>query len=52
MPSPFDGAGDPYRGSSFRGWIMVAVVFLIVVALLWLAYADALDHLPPGTPPS
>jgi hypothetical protein len=48
MPSPFDGAGDPYRGGSYRGWIAVAVVCLIVIALLWLAYGEALEILPPG----
>jgi hypothetical protein len=50
MPSSFDGAGDPYRGSSYRGWIMVAIVCLVVIALLWLAYGEALDMVPPGVP--
>jgi hypothetical protein len=52
MPSPFDGAGDPYRGGSYRGWIIVAVVSIIAIALLWLAYSEALDMLPPGVPAS
>jgi hypothetical protein len=50
MPSPFDGAGDPYRGSRYRGWIVVAVVCVIVIALLWIAYGEALDLLPPTVP--
>lgn len=52
MQNPFDGAGEPYRGSSFRGWFLVMVVCLVVIALLWLAYGEALDMLPPGTPAS
>jgi hypothetical protein len=52
MPSSFDGAGEPHRGSSFRGWIIVAVVAVIVIAVLWIAYTDALALLPPGTPDS
>ncbi len=50
MPSSFDGAGDPYRGSSYRGWILVAIVCVVVIALLWLAYGEALDMVPPGVP--
>jgi hypothetical protein len=46
----FDGAGKPYRGSSFRGWIVVLIVSIVVIVLLWHAYAEALDMLPPGTP--
>lgn len=50
MPSSFDGAGDPYRGSSFRAWIIVGIVCLVVIgALLWLGY-EALDMIPPGVP--
>jgi hypothetical protein len=52
MPSPFDGAGDPYRGGSYRGWIIVAVVCVVVIVLLWLAYGEALDLVPPGVPES
>jgi hypothetical protein len=50
MPSPFDGAGDPYRGPSYRGWILVAIISIVVIALLWLAYGEALDLLPAGVP--
>ena len=50
MPDSFDGAGKPYRGSTFRGWILVAVVSVAVIVLLWLAYAAALDVVPAGTP--
>jgi hypothetical protein len=50
MPDPFDGAGKPHRGSSYRGWILVLIVSIVVIVLLWLAYAEALDMLPPGTP--
>ena len=52
MPNSFDGAGDPYRGSSYRGWIMVAVVIVVAVALVWIAYGEALDVLPSSVPPS
>jgi hypothetical protein len=52
MQSPFDGAGKPYRGSSFRGWLLVLIVCLTVIALLWLAYGEALELVPPGTPTS
>jgi hypothetical protein len=51
MPSPFDGAGEPYRGSRFRGWIVVGIVCLVVIAIIWLAYSAAVDMLPPGTVP-
>jgi hypothetical protein len=50
MRNSFDGAGKPYRGSSYRGWILVLIVSVVVIALLWLAYGEALDLLPPGTP--
>jgi hypothetical protein len=52
MSDPFDGAGKPYRGSSYRGWIIVLIVSIVVIVLLWLAYAAALDIVPPGTPTS
>jgi hypothetical protein len=52
VPSPFDGAGDPYRGSSYRGWILVGIVCIVVIALLWIAYGEALDLLPPSVPTS
>jgi hypothetical protein len=50
MRNSFDGAGKSNGGSSFRGWILVLIVSLVVIALLWLAYSEALDLLPPGTP--
>ncbi len=49
MSDPFDGAGEPYKGSTYRGWILVAIVVVVVVVLLWLAYGEALDLLPAGT---
>jgi hypothetical protein len=52
MPDTFDGAGKPYRGSSYRGWILVMIVSLVVIVLLWVAYGDALVLLPAGTPES
>jgi hypothetical protein len=52
MSSPFDGAGEPYRGASYRGWIIVAIVIVVGLAILWIAYGEALEYLPPGTPPS
>ncbi len=52
MPNSFDGAGDPYRGSSYRGWILVALVVIVAVALLWMAYAAALDEIPASVPAS
>ena len=48
MSDPFDGAGEPYKGSTYRGWIVVA----IVIVLLWLAYGEALGRLLAGTPDS
>ena len=48
--SSFDGAGDPYRGSSYRGWIVVGIVCIIVIAAIWFAFSEALDMLPAGTP--
>jgi hypothetical protein len=50
MNSPFDGAGKPHKGSTYRGWILVLIVCLTVIALLWIAYGEALDLLPPGVP--
>ena len=49
-PDSFDGAGKPYRGSSYRGWIVVLIITVVVIALLWLAFGEALDLLPPGAP--
>lgn len=51
MQSPFDGAGKPYRGSRFRGWLLAAIVCIVVIAIIWLAYTAAVDLLPPGTVP-
>ena len=52
MPDPFDGAGKPYRGSSYRGWILVLILCLVAIVLVWLAYGAALDLVPAGTPTS
>ncbi len=52
MPDSFDGAGDPYRGSSYRGWMMVAIVIVVAVAVLWIAYGEALDVLPSSMAPA
>jgi hypothetical protein len=51
MPSSFDGAGEPYRGSRFRGWLIVLIVCIVAIAIIWLAYSAAVDMLPPGTIP-
>ncbi len=48
MSDPFDGAGEPYKGSTYRGWILVAIVIVVVIVLLWLAYGEALDLLSAG----
>jgi hypothetical protein len=52
MSDPFDGAGEPYKGSTYRGWILVAIVVVVVIVLLWLAYGEALGRLLAGTPDS
>lgn len=52
MPDSFDGAGKPYRGSSYRGWLLVLIVSIAVIVLLWHLYAEALEMLPAGTAPS
>jgi hypothetical protein len=49
LSDPFDGAGDPYRGPRFRGPIIVAIVCIIAVALIWLAFSAALEVLPDST---
>jgi hypothetical protein len=49
MPSPFDGAGEPYRGSRFRGWLIVGIVCIVVIAIIWYAFSQALIVLPEGT---
>lgn len=49
MSDPFDGAGEPYKGSTYRGWILVAIVVVVVVVLLWLAFGEALELVPAGT---
>jgi hypothetical protein len=41
--SAFDGAGKPYKGSGFRGPLIVLVVALVAVALIWLAFSSALS---------
>lgn len=51
MSNPFDGAGEPYRGPGFRGPIIVLVVSLVVIAVLWIAYGEALDLIPSGARP-
>ena len=50
MSSPFDGAGDPYRGPRFRGPIVVLVVCIVVIAIIWFAFSQALVVLPDGGP--
>jgi hypothetical protein len=52
MSDPFDGAGEPYRGGTYRGWILVAIISVVVIGLLWLAYDAGLVILPAGTPTS
>jgi hypothetical protein len=52
MSDSFDGAGEPYKGSTYRGWILVAIVSIVVIVLLWLAFGEALELVPAGTPTS
>lgn len=52
MSDPFDGAGEPYRGGTYRGWILVAIISVVVIGLLWLASGAGLDFLPAGSPAS
>jgi hypothetical protein len=40
MSSPFDGAGQPDRGPSWRGPIIVLVVSVLVIALFWYVYSE------------
>ena len=49
MPSPFDGAGKPYKGPRFRGWIIAGIVCIVVIGIIWLAFSQALIVLPEGT---
>ncbi len=44
MTSPFDGAGKPFRGPSFRAAITLALLILVVLAGLWLAASWALNE--------
>ncbi len=44
MTSPFDGAGEPFRGPSFRAALTMALLILVVLAGLWLATSWALNE--------
>ncbi len=44
MTSPFDGAGKPFRGPSFRAAVTMAVAIVVVLAALWLATSWALNE--------
>lgn len=49
MSSPFDGAGPPYKGSSFRGPIISLIVVIVAVAVIWYAFSLVVDD--PGALP-
>ena len=42
----FDGAGKPYKGSSFRGVLTVLVVSVVIIAALWLAMIRLMNEHP------
>ena len=44
MTSPFDGAGEPFRGPSYRAGITMALLILLALAGLWLATSWALNE--------
>jgi len=46
--SAFDGAGKPYRGSSFRGVLTVLIVSVVIIAALWLAMIRLMNEHPGG----
>ena len=52
MVSPFDGAGTPYKGPSWRGPIITFLMIVIAVALLWLAASWAMSKVSLDPPPA
>lgn len=44
MTSPFDGAGKPFRGPSYRAAITMALLIVLVLAALWLGASWALNE--------
>lgn len=44
MTSPFDGAGKPFRGPSYRAALTIALLVLLALAGLWLATSWALNE--------
>lgn len=44
MTSPFDGAGKPFRGPSYRAALTMALLILLALAGLWLATSWALNE--------
>jgi hypothetical protein len=44
VTSPFDGAGKPFRGPSYRVAVTMALVIMLVLAGLWLATSWTLNE--------
>ena len=44
MSNAFDGAGDPYRGPTFRAVLLLGAAILLAVAVSWLGVSWAMNH--------
>jgi hypothetical protein len=52
VSDPFDGAGKPYRGASYRGLILVLVLSLLAISVLWILYGQVVHLVPPEARPT
>lgn len=44
MSNAFDGAGDPYRGPTFRAVLVLGAAILLAVAASWLVVSWAMNN--------
>jgi hypothetical protein len=47
----FDGAGKPYKGSSYKAGVVIVIVVVVAIALSWLVVSAALDTVSDTNPP-
>lgn len=44
MPDPFDGAGEPYKQSSYRALILLVIAVIVGMIVMGLFIAGVFDN--------